>query len=129
MKLDLYKNQDLAILIDRVSNSKNESSERRLKESIQTAFYHGKNSILIVIPDTKTTRYFSRNLMCPTSGISYPIPEPNSFSFNSPKGMCNNCKGLGLEYKVNIEKIIPDKTKSIKNGGIIPVSYTRLRAH
>ena len=121
LKLDRYKNHDIEILIDRVSISKNKSSERRLKESIQTAFYHGKNTILIVIPDTKTTRYFSRNLMCPTSGISYSIPEPNSFSFNSPKGMCKNCKGLGLEYKVNIEKIIPDRSKSIKNGGIIPL--------
>tara|TARA_B100000963_G_scaffold361435_1_gene396821 strand:+ start:104629 stop:107469 length:2841 start_codon:yes stop_codon:yes gene_type:complete len=121
LKLDRYKNHDIEILIDRVLITKNETSEKRLKESIQTAFYHGKNTILIIVPDKKIIRYFSRNLMCPISGISYPIPEPNSFSFNSPKGMCQNCKGLGLEYKVNIEKIIPDKSKSIKNGGIIPL--------
>ena len=121
LKLDRYKNHDIEILIDRVLITKNETSKRRLKESIQTAFYHGKNTILIFIPDTKTIRYFSRNLMCPITGISYPTPEPNTFSFNSPKGMCQNCKGLGLEYKVNIEKIIPDKSKSIKNGGIIPL--------
>jgi len=66
-------------------------------------------------------RYFSRNLMCPTSGIAYQNPEPNSFSFNSPKGMCNDCRGLGIQQIVNRDKIIPDSSISIKAGGIIPL--------
>src|SRR5690606_18125381 len=68
-----------------------------------------------------TPRYFSRHLMCPTSGVSYPIPEPNSFSFNSPKGACPVCNGLGTVNEINLKKIIPDNSLSIKKGGIVPI--------
>ena len=82
--------------------------------------YHGDDTLMILDQDTGNIRYFSRNLMCPTTGISYPNPEPNSFSFNSPKGACPNCNGIGTLYTVNTDKIVPDRSKSIQNGGLAP---------
>ena len=82
--------------------------------------YHGEDVLVLIDQDSKDIRYFSRNLMCPTTGISYPNPEPNNFSFNSPKGACPTCNGIGSLRKVNTEKIIPDPSKSIKNGGLEP---------
>jgi len=82
--------------------------------------YHGDNVLMVIDNDTNEVRYFSRNLMCPSSGISYPNPEPNNFSFNSPKGACDKCNGIGTVYEVNIDKIIPDDSISIKSGGIVP---------
>ena len=76
---------------------------------------------MVLDMEDQTTRYFSRNLMCPNSGISYPAPEPNSFSFNSPKGMCPDCKGLGVQHKVNLKKLIPDDNLSIAQGGLAPL--------
>ncbi|MCH7524301.1 MAG: excinuclease ABC subunit UvrA, partial [Bacteroidetes bacterium] len=120
MKLDRYKTHDVEIVIDRLKIDENADSNKRLTETIKTAMYHGDNVLMIIDQDTKEVRYFSRNLMCPTSGISYPNPEPNNFSFNSPKGACSKCNGIGTLYEVNIEKIIPDNTISIKNGGLAP---------
>ncbi|CAL67030.1 excinuclease ABC subunit UvrA [Christiangramia forsetii] len=120
MKLDRYKTHDIEIVIDRLKIENKPDSDKRLDESIKTAMYHGDDSLMILEQDTGNIRYFSRNLMCPTTGISYPSPEPNSFSFNSPKGACSNCNGIGTLYTVNIDKIIPDKSKSIKNGGLAP---------
>ena len=119
MRLDRYKTHDIEIVIDRLVV--NEKSKKRLEESIKTAMYHGDDTILVLDVETNTTRYFSRSLMCPTSGISYPQPEPNSFSFNSPKGACDTCNGLGTVFKVNLEKIIPNAEISILNGGIAPL--------
>lgn len=123
MKLDRYKTHDIEIVIDRLLISKN--SDKRLMESIQTAMYHGDETLMIVKHSEADTisqpRYFSRNLMCPSTGISYPKPEPNSFSFNSPKGACGNCNGLGKVHEINFEKIIPDLNLSIKNGGLAPL--------
>jgi len=93
----------------------------RLSEAIKTAMYHGEGTIMVVANDSEKARYFSRNLMCPSSGISYPKPEPNSFSFNSPKGACSYCNGLGKVNEVSEEKIFPDKKLNIKNGGIAPI--------
>ena len=76
---------------------------------------------MILEQNAKQARYFSRNLMCPSTGISYPLPEPNMFSFNSPKGMCPHCKGLGVIEEVNLDKLIPDKTLSIRKGAIAPI--------
>jgi len=119
MRLDRYKMHDIEIVIDRlVVENKH---EKRLIESIKTAMYHGDDTIIVLDVETNTTRYFSRSLMCPTSGISYPKPEPNSFSFNSPKGACSNCNGLGTVNEVNIDKIIPNSKISILNGGIAPL--------
>ena len=85
------------------------------------AMYQGNDSLMLLDMETEESRYFSRSLMCPSSGISYPAPEPNSFSFNSPKGMCDHCKGLGVEHVVNVDKIIPDRSISIAKGGIKPL--------
>lgn len=123
MKLDRYKTHDIEIVIDRLLI--NDSSDKRLMESIRTAMYHGDETLMVTMQaeDGTTTqpRYFSRNLMCPTTGISYPKPEPNSFSFNSPKGACQSCNGLGKVHEVNLDKIIPDHQLSIKNGGLAPL--------
>ena len=83
-------------------------NQKRLEESINTAMYHGDDVLMIMEQDSGEVRYFSRNLMCPTTGISYPNPEPNNFSFNSPKGACPTCNGIGTLHKVNIDKLIPD---------------------
>ncbi|HIB37344.1 excinuclease ABC subunit UvrA [Mesonia sp.] len=120
MKLDRYKTHDIEIVIDRMKVSDDEKIDKRLAQSINTAMNQGDNVLMILDQDSEEIRYFSRNLMCPTSGISYPNPEPNNFSFNSPKGACPKCNGIGSLYEVNLKKIIPDDTKSIKNGGLEP---------
>ncbi|MGB0455922.1 MAG: excinuclease ABC subunit UvrA [Flavobacteriaceae bacterium] len=120
MRLDRYKTHDIEIVIDRLKVDKKTLATNRLDESITTAMYHGDKMLMIFEHDEKTLRYFSGNLMCPTSGISYPNPEPNNFSFNSPKGACPDCNGIGNLYKVNTHKIIPNPKLSIKNGGLAP---------
>ncbi|PHR69216.1 MAG: excinuclease ABC subunit A [Lutibacter sp.] len=119
MRLDRYKNHDIEIVIDRLKIDA--SVEKRLKESITTALYSGNNILMVLDIDNDKPRFFSRELMCPTTGIAYPNPEPNTFSFNSPKGACQTCNGLGIVNVVNPEKVIPDNTISIKNGGITPL--------
>ena len=119
MRLDRYKTHDIEIVIDRLLVSK--ESEKRLNETITTALYSGNNIIMVLEHESNTPRYFSRDLMCPVSGISYPNPEPNTFSFNSPKGACETCNGLGKIHKVNVDKIIPNQEISIKKGGIAPI--------
>ena len=119
MRLDRYKTHDIEVVIDRLLV--NESIENRLEETIKTALYAGNNILMVIDIDNNTPRYFSRELMCPTSGIAYPNPEPNTFSFNSPKGACSKCNGLGIINEINIKKIIPNETVSIQNGGIIPL--------
>lgn len=120
MKLDRYKNHDIEIVIDRLKITPALTFDKRLPESIKTAMYHGDDVMLILDNESKETRYFSRSLMCQSSGISYPNPEPNNFSFNSPKGMCSTCKGLGKLYVVNSDKIVPDKNLSIIQGALAP---------
>ncbi|MCL4117700.1 UNVERIFIED_CONTAM: hypothetical protein GTU68_024790 [Idotea baltica] len=120
MRLDRYKTHDIEIVIDRLLVEKKQ--QKRLEESVKTAMYHGDDTILVLDVETNETRYFSRSLMCPSTGISYQKPEPNSFSFNSPKGACENCNGLGTVNEVNIDKIIPDSGVSIANGGIAPIN-------
>ncbi|MBD0822561.1 excinuclease ABC subunit UvrA [Aestuariibaculum marinum] len=120
MKLDRYKTHDIEIVIDRLVIDESADNDKRLTETINTAMYHGEDVLMILDQDTQEVRYFSRNLMCPSSGISYPNPEPNNFSFNSPKGACPACNGIGTMRKVNEKKIIPDDTLSIKNGALAP---------
>ncbi len=119
MRLDRYKTHDIEVVIDRLAVT--EEGIKRLTESIHTAMHHGNDVLLIVEAESNEHRYFSRNLMCPTSGISYPKPEPNSFSFNSPKGACTKCNGLGEVSEIDFNKIIPDPSKSIKKGGLLPL--------
>ncbi|WP_203296319.1 excinuclease ABC subunit UvrA [Luteirhabdus pelagi] len=120
MRIDRYKTHDIEMVIDRLKITDTEENDKRLHESIQTAMYHGDDVLMVLENDTNEVRYFSRTLMCPTSGISYPTPEPNNFSFNSPKGMCPNCKGLGKLHEVNLDKIVPDPSLSIKKGALAP---------
>lgn len=121
MKLDRYKTHDIEIVIDRLQVDGSEETQKRLAESIKTAMYHGDDIMMVIPHEEETPRYFSRHLMCPGSGISYPIPEPNSFSFNSPKGACPTCNGLGTVNEINLKKIIPNDEISIKAGGIVPI--------
>ncbi|WP_417443712.1 excinuclease ABC subunit UvrA [Joostella sp.] len=121
MKVDRYKVHDIETVIDRMQIDDSENTSKRLSESINTAMYHGDDVLMVIDHDTNEARFFSRNLMCPSSGISYPNPEPNTFSFNSPKGMCPTCSGLGRIHEVNLEKIIPNDKISIKKGGIAPL--------
>jgi len=116
--LERYKNHDIEIVIDKLFLEKEKFSKKRLKDSIETCFFHGNNSILIIEKDSNEGRYFSLNLMCEDSGISYQLPDPNNFSFNSPRGACKKCKGLGRIKEVDIKKIIPDDSISINNGAI-----------
>lgn len=121
MKVDRYKTHDIEIVIDRLKIGEGEELDKRLSETINTAMYSGENVLMVLEEGTKEARYFSRDLMCPTTGISYPSPEPNTFSFNSPKGMCPYCNGLGHVHEVNVDKIFPNKKLSIKSGGIAPL--------
>ena len=119
MKVDRYKIHDIEVIIDRLVP--NESSEKRLLNSVQSAMSEGDNALLVYDEEDNSIRFFSRNLMCPDTGISYELPEPNSFSFNSPKGMCPQCKGLSFIHTINREKVIPNDKVSIENGGIEPL--------
>ncbi len=121
MKLDRYKTHDIEIVVDRMLIENTEDNQKRLAESINTAMHHGENVLMILDQDTNEVRYFSRNLMCPTTGISYQNPEPNLFSFNSPKGACPHCNGLGTVHEINVKKIIPNPKLSIKAGGFAPL--------
>jgi excinuclease ABC subunit A len=121
MKVDRYKVHDIEIVIDRLEVDRIEGISKRLSESIYTALDLGKNVLMVLETGEKKARYFSRDLMCPTTGISYALPEPNTFSFNSPKGMCPSCQGLGIMHKVNLNKIFPDLSISIRAGGIAPL--------
>jgi excinuclease ABC subunit A len=121
MKLDRYKTHDIEIVIDRMIIDSSLENEKRLIESIKTAMYHGENVLMILEQETNQIRFFSRNLMCPSTGISYQNPEPNLFSFNSPKGACKACNGLGTINEINRSKIIPDPKLSIKSGGFAPL--------
>ena len=121
MKLDRYKTHDISLVVDNISVKDDFESKRILSESIKIAMKYGNDTIFILDSESGKPEYFSRNLMCPKTGISYPKPEPNTFSFNSPKGMCETCNGLGTEYEINIKKLIPDDSVSINNGGIAPI--------
>ena len=121
MKVDRYKTHDIELVVDRIKMEATANIEKRLEDSVATAMEFGEDTLLIIDLDSDKQRYFSRNLMCPESGISYPKPEPNTFSFNSPKGMCPDCKGLGVQQVLNPDKIIPDRSVSINNGGIAPL--------
>lgn len=118
LRTDRYKVHDIEIVIDKVKI--NQENNSRLAKSVETAFRHGKGN-LMVLSDKNEVRHFSKMLMCPTTGLSYAEPEPNTFSFNSPYGACPYCNGLGEVSCVEIDKIIPDKSKSIMQGGLVPI--------
>ncbi len=118
-RVDRYKNHFIEIVIDKLVVD--DASTQRLKESVQTAMKHGHGILMILDHDTQEAKYYSRLLMCPTTGISYNEPAPHNFSFNSPQGACPRCNGLGLVTEIDMNKIMPDKSKSISKGGIAPL--------
>jgi excinuclease ABC subunit A len=119
MRLDRYKVHDIEIVIDRLLI--NENDRKRIYDSVLTAMRHGSKAMMVMDHETNAVRHFSRSLMCPTTGISYPEPEPSLFSFNSPYGACQSCSGLGEVSEADIDKIIPDATISVKKGGFAPL--------
>lgn len=119
MKLDRYKVHDIEIVIDRLVADPDQ--ENRLRESCKTALKHGKGTFLVMDHDTDEVRYFSKHLMCPSTGISYNEPEPNLFSFNSPYGACSKCNGLGEISEIDLDKVVPEKKLSVRKGGIAPL--------
>ena len=118
MMVDRYKTHDIEIVVDRIEV--HEDSLTRVKKSVQTAFRYGKGLLMVLDNDTEQLRYFSRLLMCPTTGLSYEDPEPNTFSFNSPYGACPKCNGLGEIAVVDKEKLIPNPNLSLRKGGLAP---------
>jgi len=119
LQLDRYKIHDVEIVIDQLQIR--DDAAKRIGSSVAMAMKQGKDSLIVLDTSMDKPRHFSRLLMCPTTGISYDEPEPNTFSFNSPYGACPRCNGLGTISEIDILKIIPDKTKSIRKGGIVPL--------
>lgn len=119
MKTDRYKNHSIEVVIDKMKVE--DVSHERLTKSIQTAMKQGDGLIMILDKDTDEVKFFSKRLMCPTSGISYKDPAPNIFSFNSPEGACPHCKGLGYVNEIDLKKVIPDTKINIHDGAIIPL--------
>ena len=132
MKVDRYKNHDIEVVIDRMQAPQAATEEgtpaakasvggARLKKSVEIAMKQGEGLIMIMDYDTGEVKHFSKRLMCPTTGISYSDPAPNTFSFNSPQGACPRCKGLGYINEIDMEKVIPNRKQSIYEGGIVPL--------
>ena len=119
MKLDRYKNHTVELVIDRLKVARKD--EKRLKETVELAFRQGKDQLLILDAATDEISYYSKTLMDPFTGLSYLDPAPHNFSFNSPQGACHKCKGLGYVNLVDREKIMPDMSLSIKEGGVLPL--------
>ena len=119
MKLDRYKNHNIEVVIDKLQVR--DKDDERLRKSVETAMRQGDGLMMIMDKDTGKAKYYSKRLMCPTTGIAYSDPAPNKFSFNSPEGACPRCKGLGEVAEIDIEKVIPDNSLSIHEGGIIPL--------
>lgn len=121
--LDRYKPHFIELVIDKLKPK--DEDEKRIRESVTTALAQGKGELAVMNPEDGKMQYFSKHLVCPDSGISLPEPAPHTFSFNSPRGYCPNCKGLGRIRNIQIDSIIPDKSKSIADGGIIPLGKSR----
>ncbi|MBR5764833.1 MAG: excinuclease ABC subunit UvrA, partial [Bacteroidaceae bacterium] len=120
MKVDRYKNHDIEVVVDKLKVTGDDDS-KRLKQSIATALHMGEGLLMVYNADNGETKHYSKLLMCPTSGISYNDPAPHNFSFNSPKGACPRCKGLGVVNVIDLDKVIPDRSVSIYAGGILPL--------
>ena len=120
LKLDRYKTHDIEVVIDRLTVS--QKNKKRLLASLKLAMNDGDGVMMVMELGKESARYFSRSLMCLETGIAYKNPEPNSFSFNSPKGACQSCNGLGKYKIVDVDKIIPNKDLSINKGAIAPIA-------
>ncbi|MDE6011517.1 MAG: excinuclease ABC subunit UvrA [Prevotella sp.] len=124
MKVDRYKNHNIEVVIDKIKvedSTDISTPSERLKKSVAIAMKEGDGLLMILDKDTGELKHFSKRLMCPTTGISYSDPAPNNFSFNSPQGACPRCKGLGIINEVDLEKVMPKRSMSIYDGGIIPL--------
>ena len=121
--LDRYKAHFIELVIDRLKPS--EKDAKRIKDSVVSALNYGKGSVAIMDMETGALSHYSKHLVCPDTGLSLPEPAPHSFSFNSPQGYCTHCKGLGMIVDVNMDTIIPDRSLSIAEGGIIPLGKIR----
>ncbi len=122
MKVDRYRSHDIEVVIDRLEVRADKiASSERLKKSVQIAMKQGEGLIMIIDYETGEVKHFSRRLMCPTTGISYSDPAPNTFSFNSPQGACPRCKGLGYINEIDLSKVIPNRKQSIHDGAIAPL--------
>ena len=119
MKVDRYKNHNIEVVIDKLSVQAKD--DKRLNKSVSTAMKQGDGLIMILDKDNNSAKYFSKRLMCPSSGIAYKDPAPNIFSFNSPEGACPKCKGLGYVNEIDLSKVIPNKKQSIHEGAIVPL--------
>lgn len=119
MKLDRYKNHDIEVVIDKMQVG--ERDDKRLKQSVATAMHQGDGLIMILDADSHEVRHYSKRLMCPVTGLSYKEPAPHNFSFNSPQGACPRCKGLGYVNLIDVDKVIPNRKLSIREGGIAPL--------
>jgi excinuclease ABC subunit A len=119
LQVDRYKIHDIEVVVDKLKIDIKQKS--RLRKSIETAVQLSKGSLVIFDLDNESYNFFSKKLMCPSTGMSYDEPEPNTFSFNSPYGACRKCNGLGMVSEIDLDKIIPDKTKSLRKGGIAPI--------
>jgi excinuclease ABC subunit A len=119
MKLDRYKTHDVEIVVDQIKVKKED--RKRISDSVNVAMKYGKGALMVFDVEDKKYSLLSKNLMCPTTGISYDEPAPNLFSFNSPYGACKKCNGLGLVSEIDIKKIIPNQSSTIKKGGIVPL--------
>lgn len=119
MKVDRYKNHNIEVVIDKLQV--NDSDSERLKKSVGIAMKQGDGLIMILDKDTNEVKHFSKRLMCPTTGMSYSDPAPNNFSFNSPQGACQRCKGLGYINEIDLDKVIPDRNMCIHEGAIVPL--------
>ena len=123
MKLDRYRNHDIEVVIDRLKVQ--DIDDKRLVQSVATAMKQGDGLMLVYDMETEKVRYYSKQLMCPTTGISYREPAPHDFSFNSPQGACPRCKGLGYVSVIDEDKVFPDKSLSVRQGGIAPLGKAR----
>ena len=123
MKLDRYRNHDIEVVIDRLKVQ--DKDDKRLVQSVATAMKQGDGLMLVYDMETEKVRYYSKQLMCPTTGISYREPAPHDFSFNSPQGACPRCKGLGYVSVIDEDKVFPDKSLSVRQGGIAPLGKAR----
>ncbi len=123
MQVDRYKIHDIEVVVDRLPVT--DAMKVRLSQSVQQTLKTGKDLMFLLVNDNDKAIQYSKQLMCEDTGISYEEPSPNAFSFNSPYGACPTCKGLGSVYTVSIDEIIPDKNKSIKDGGIAPLGEER----
>lgn len=129
MMLDRYKVHFIEIVVDKLipptEDQADQAAFSRLRDSVSTALYHGDGSFAVLEKDSGQIRHFSKHLMCPESGLSFPEPAPHTFSFNSPQGACPHCKGLGFTTRIDLKKIMPDMSLSISQGGLEPFGKYR----